>query len=444
MQANTVLPLLKTSFSEWSEDKASRLAASLAYYTAISMAPLLVLSVTLLKFVGLNGQEIVKNQIGALIGRVGYDAADTMIKAAKQQSGTLATIIGLVVLLFGASGVFAELQDSMNTVWEVKPRPDMTWWETIQKRFFSLAMVFGVVFLLLVSMIISTILSTLAAHFAGNGKVMGLILDVIFSLIVYTGVFALLFRYLPDVKIRFRDVWLGSIVTAVLFTIGKYLLTLYLAKGSTASAYGAAGSLAALLIWVYYSAQILFFGAEFTQVYAKKYGSRIVPDKDAVPVTDEERAQHGMPRKQDLEESAAAQANQAAKRGGFYVPGKPTVAGPRVVPITQPGPDARKAYAVAGAGLVAGFVAGAAGLLAGRKYTAGGLEQMSLSGRLDRIESRLGRGRQLKIKAKELDLKERLDAMEARVRHATDTLRRRSKRYASAGNGSSRNWWNRS
>ena len=430
MPAKATLPLLKQAASEWSEDKSSRLAAALAYYTAMSIAPLLVLAVTFLGWMQLNGRQVVESQMGQLMGDVGQQAAVTMIDAAKKQSGTLATAISLLILVISASGMFGELQDSMNTIWEVKPRPNMGWIDTIKKRFFSLTMVFGVIFLMLVSMVISTILSAMVAHFAGEGKIAGLILDVVLSLIVYTGVFMLLFKYLPDVKIRFADVWLGAIFTAALFTIGKYLLTLYLTKGSTASAYGAAGSLAALLIWVYYSAQILFFGGEFTQVYAKKYAHRIVLDKDAVPVTDEERAQHGMPRKEDLQESASAQAKGASQRGGLYVAGSPSAAAPRVVTITQPAPEAAKAYAFAGLGLAAGFVVGAAGLLAGRKYTAGGLEQMRLNERLARLESKYGRGKTLRVQARQLELTERLDRIESRVRQATDSLRRRSKAYA--------------
>ena len=156
MHAQDVWPLLKQTYNEWTEDKASRLAASLAYYTAISLAPLLVLSVTLLKFLHLNGKQVVEQQMGLVMGKTGQDAAAMMIDAAKQQSGWFATITSFVILLFGASGVFGELQDSLNTIWEVQPRPDTGWWETIKKRFVPMTMVFGVAFLMLVSLIIST------------------------------------------------------------------------------------------------------------------------------------------------------------------------------------------------------------------------------------------------------------------------------------------------
>jgi membrane protein len=386
MAANSILPLLKQSFSEWSEDKASRLAAALAYYTAISLAPLLVLAVTIMKWLGRDDKTAIENQMGMLMGKTGHDAAVMMIDAAKNQSGVLATIISFIVLLFGASGVFAELQDSMNTIWEVQPKPDLTWWDMVKARFLSLTMVFGVIFIMLVSMIISTALAAMVTGIAGNGKVVGLTLDAILSLLVYCGIFMLLFKYLPDVKINFRDVFLGAIVTAVLFTVGKYLLTLYLKMGSTASAYGAAGSLAALLIWVYYSAQILFFGAEFTQVYARKYGSKIVPSELAVPITEERRAQQGIVRKHDLETSAQGASMLAEKRGAVYGEG---LSPPRVVTITKTAPGTAKSAAIAGAGIAAGFAVGLLGLSKGRRLVKAGVEEARLQRRLDRLDARI-------------------------------------------------------
>jgi membrane protein len=428
MHFDAIWPLTKEACKEWSEDKASRLAAALAYYTAISIAPLLVLAVTILGWMSLDGRAVVENQMAVLMGSTGQQAAQTMIDAAKQQSGFWPTVISLVILLFGASGVFAELQDSLNTIWEVQPDPQAGWMETIKKRFFSLTMVFGVIFLLLTSLIISTVLGAVVHRFAGEGKVVGFFLDVVLSLIVYTGVFALLFKYLPDVKIGWRDVSVGAILTAVLFAIGKYALTLYLTKGSTASAYGAAGSLAALLIWVYYAAQILFFGAEFTKVYAEKYGGYHAPERGAVPVTEEKRAQQGLVREHDLQTAKAGEEHLAAQRGAAY-PRQPAVPDRRVVTITRPTPDSRKAYAVAGMSIAAGFVVGAIGMMSGRKYQAGGIEQVALDRRLDEIESMMN-GRSPDCVATAIRVQERLDEMDARMRSATDTLRRRGRRYA--------------
>jgi membrane protein len=197
----------------------------------------------------------------------------------------------------------------------------------------------------------------------------------------------LIFKYLPDVKIGWRDVWLGALVTAVLFKLGQYGLALYFKFGSTTSAYGAAGSLVAVLLWAYYSACILFFGAEFTQAYARQMGGYIEPDEDAVPVTDEERAQHGMPRKRDVEESYAAVQLNAGHRGGM--PRLEPVPQRRVVTITRPAPGTARSAGIAAAGLAAGFVVAAIGLLKGRKYERQGLEQIRLKKRLERVEDRV-------------------------------------------------------
>jgi membrane protein len=210
----------------------------------------------------------------------------------------LGTIVGIVVLLFGASGVFGELQDSLNTIWEVAPRPGRGIWGVIKDRFFSFTMVLGVAFLLLVSLVVSTALAALG-HWLSN-SIAGVewlwqILNFLISLAMIALLFALLFKVVPDVKIRWRDVWIGASVTAVLFTIGKLLIGLYVGKAGVASPYGAAGSLVVIVVWVFYSAHILFVGAEFTQVYARAFGSPLEPARGAVAVTEEARAQQGIP-----------------------------------------------------------------------------------------------------------------------------------------------------
>jgi membrane protein len=233
-----------------------------------------------------------------------------MVAAASNRQGgsIVATIIGVVTLLFGASGVFGELQDSLNTIWEVQPKPGLGFFATLKKRFFSFAMVLGVGFLLLVSLVISAALAALGGMLGGAQEDQSLIWKAInfaISFGVTTLLFALIYKILPDAKVQWRDVWIGAVVTALLFSIGKAALGWYLARPTTTSSYGAAGSFVALLLWVYYSAQILFLGAEFTQVYAKMYGSKIQPDEDAVPVTEEARAQQGIPRREQLEETEA-------------------------------------------------------------------------------------------------------------------------------------------
>lgn len=305
MKPKIIVELLKETFKEWQEDKASRLAAALAYYTAFSIAPLFIIAIAIAAVVF--GQEAAQGgifqQLKDLIGSEGAAAVETMIEnSRKPAEGTIATIISVVILLFGASGVFGQLQDSLNTIWEVAPKPGRGIIGFIKDRFLSFTMVLGIGFLLLVSLILSAVLAGLS-NFLGD-LIPGLTLlwntlNFFISFGVITVLFALIFRVLPDAKIAWGDVWFGAGITALLFTIGKSLIGLYLGNSSVGSTYGAAGSFVVLLLWVNYSAQILFFGAEFTQVYANKYGSRIVPAKNAIPVTEEARAQQGIPHNDD-------------------------------------------------------------------------------------------------------------------------------------------------
>jgi membrane protein len=278
------MSLLRQAWRDWSEDNASRLAAALAYYTAISLAPLVVLAVMALELVHLEQQHLIEDQMGLLMGDAGREVAAQMIQSARTHEGWLAGAFSFLVLLWGASNVFAQLQDSLNTIWEVQPRPGRRWTEVVKDRFLSFAMVLGIGFLLLTSMLASALLAALADRLAGEAGAAAFGLDALLTLGLATGFFAAVFKVLPDVVIAWRDVLPGAALTAVAFALGKYLLALYLAQGSTASAYGAAGSLAAVLIWVYYSAQIMFFGAELTQARAAQRGREIVPARNAIPI----------------------------------------------------------------------------------------------------------------------------------------------------------------
>ncbi|HVJ86977.1 MAG TPA: YihY/virulence factor BrkB family protein [Caulifigura sp.] len=291
---------------DWSEDKVPRLGAAMAFYTALSMAPLLVIALRVAAY--FFGDEAaageIERQAQAMIGKDGAEALQAMIENAdEEKSGTIAAVLGIVTLLFGASGVFGQLQDSMNTIWEVQPKPGRGIWGFVRDRFLSFAMVMGCAFLLLVSLVVTTMLSaamSFTQQFGDNFGWLATLLNEGVSLLVITGIFAVTFKMVPDVKIAWRDVWIGAVITALLFAIGKFGLSMYLSRSSMASSYGVAGSLIVLLVWVYYSAQIVFFGAEFTQVYANKYGSRIVPSENAIPVTEEARAQQGMPSPQRM------------------------------------------------------------------------------------------------------------------------------------------------
>jgi membrane protein len=275
--------LFGRAWSAWRKDDGPRLAAALAYYTALSLAPMVVLGVLLLKFLGIDGQQVIGNQMGMLMGEAGREMAREMIGSAKMSDGWLAAIVSAGVLIWGASNVFAQLQSSMNAIWEVQLRPGLGWRETIRRRFLSVAMVFGIGFLLLTSLFVSTILAALVDRLAGDAAAASALLDAVLTFGAATVFFAGIFAVLPDLKIAWRDVVPGAAITSLLFTLGKNLLAFYLAYGSTASAFGAAGSLAAVLIWVYYSAQIMFFGAEFTRAWAQARGARIRYAADAVP-----------------------------------------------------------------------------------------------------------------------------------------------------------------
>ncbi|MHC5935474.1 YihY/virulence factor BrkB family protein [Nostoc sp.] len=292
MNLQAIWKLLQETFKEWSEDKASRLAAALAYYTIFSIAPLLIIVIAIAGVVfgedAARGQIV--GQIQGLVGRDGAQFIQTAIQNAnKPQTGAIASIISVVVLLVGATGLFTELQDSLNTIWEVKPKPGRGVNNMIRLRFLSFAMVIGIGFLLLVSLVISTGLAALVAYFGNilpGIDFLWRIVNFVLSFSITTALFGLIFKVLPDVKITWNDVFIGSVITSFLFSIGRFLLGQYLGNGSFGSTYGAAGSLVVLLAWVNYAAQILFFGAEFTQVYARRYGSGITPTKDAIPLSD--------------------------------------------------------------------------------------------------------------------------------------------------------------
>ena len=212
-------------------------------------------------------------------------------KASQPGKSTLATIIGVTLALFGASGVFGQLQDALNTVWGVKAKPGLGIWGFLRTRFLSFAMVAGVCFLLLVSLAIEALLKGFSHYIQSvvpGGLTIAVSVYLIFDFAVITTLFAMIFKILPDVKTRWRDMWVGAVMTAVFFLIGKWVLGLYLGSGTAASAYGAAGSLITLLLWISYSSQILLFGAEFTQVYASEFGSPIEPDKYAVRIEQKE------------------------------------------------------------------------------------------------------------------------------------------------------------
>jgi membrane protein len=282
--------LLKLTYQGWKEDNASRLSAALAYYTIFSLAPLLVIviAITGLFWEQEAVQSQVMNQIESLVGAEGRTfVSNVLTSASNPAEGITATIVGIITLLFGALGVFNELHNSLNIIWEVEEEETKGFLQTIKKvifaRFLSFTMILGIGFLLLVSLVVSAGLSAVQETI-GNAiplsEVIWQIVNLVVSIGVITILFALIYKFLPDAEIAWRDVWLGAFVTSLLFSLGKTLIGIYLGNSAVASSFGAAGSLVLLLVWIYYSAQILFFGAEFTQVYANNHGSKIIPERE--------------------------------------------------------------------------------------------------------------------------------------------------------------------
>ena len=273
--------LLQKTFQEWQKDKASRIAAALAYYTVFSISPLLVIAIAIAG--AFFGQETASEQItDQLTALVGEDGVKPILVALNNISQPKirgwASLISIAVLMLGASGIFAQLQDALNTVWKVKPQPGQGVFIFLRKRLSSFLMVLAIGFLLILSLILSTVVAALSKYrtdFLPGSQILWENLDFLVSLGLLTFLFGLMFKYVPDVKIAWKDVLVGSIITALLFIFGKFILGIYISKGTLGSAYGAAGSLIVFLAWVYYSAQIILFGAEFTQVYSRMYGSKI-------------------------------------------------------------------------------------------------------------------------------------------------------------------------
>jgi len=286
-----ILTLFKNTASEWVADKCPQLGAALAYFTVFSLAPLVVVLLAVFGLIfGTSeiAREKITEQLQYFVDPSGVKVVqDIAVQAAKPKAGAIATVIGIIVGLFGASGVFGQLQEALNTIWGVKPKPGGGVWAFVRARFLSFAMVGGVCFLLLVSLTMETVIRSLNDYLKAiipGGHVLAMMLFLLFDLLVIILLFAFILRYLPDAKIAWRDVWIGATLTAILFVLGKFVLALYLGSGAAGSAYGAASSLIGLLLWIYYSAQILLFGAEFTQVYANTYGSLVEPKKHAVKV----------------------------------------------------------------------------------------------------------------------------------------------------------------
>ncbi len=281
--------VLKNSFSGFSNDRIMKLSAALAYYTVFSIGPLLIVIVFLCSF--FFGREAVEGNIyGQIQGFVGKDAAvqlqEIIKNAAISGKGAIAATIGVITLIIGATSMFGEMQDSINMIWELKAKPKSAIWQFIKNRLLSFGVIGSLGFLLLVSLAVSGVIEALSArlqaHFKEVTVVFFYVLDLVINFVVISVLFGVIFKVLPDAKIKWKDVMAGAIATAILFMLGKFGISFYIAKTKVSSSYGTAGSLVVLLVWVYYSAVILYFGAEFTKAYAMKYGGHIMPSEYAV------------------------------------------------------------------------------------------------------------------------------------------------------------------
>jgi membrane protein len=276
--------MVRRAAEQWDADNVMRLSAAVSMYTILSLSPLLVITIKLAA-VALGEERagaIVRRQVAGQLGPEGAKAVEAMVVNATQSGGgTVAALISLGVLLFTASGVFVELRDSLNHIWGVAPRQGRGWWAAVRDRFETMGMVFVAGFLLLVSQVVATALTVLSEYVVGTPGWLAVAVDLVASTLVTGVLFAVLFRVLPDARISWEDVGLGAAVTAVLFKAGQYLQALYFTYVSTGSAYGAAGTFVVVLLWVYYSCWIFFFGAELTVVYATRHGDTIRPTRDA-------------------------------------------------------------------------------------------------------------------------------------------------------------------
>ena len=302
MQLKDLFPLLKDAVTAFGETKCARLAAALSYYTIFSIAPILivVISIAALFFNADAARNNIIEQIGNVVGSTGAQAiGEILTNANKGGKGgnIIASIVGFATILVGATGLFAALQDSLNTIWGVEPKPDAGIFVMIKARLLSFVMVLGIGFLLIVSLVASVAVKALADWLGGvlgGAEWIAPVLNVVIFFLLITVFFAGMFKVLPDAEIQWRDVWVGAGITSLLFSAGKFALSWYLARPGTASAYGSAGALVVLLLWINYASQILFFGAEFTKVYANRFGSKIEPEKHAQEILPEHRAAQGI------------------------------------------------------------------------------------------------------------------------------------------------------
>lgn len=291
----TLPKVLLTTFKGFAADKGMKLSASLAYYMIFSLGPLLLLIMSLASI--FFGQEAAEGKIfhelNGLLGSSAAKQVQEIIQNIRISGKTnFALVVSIVTLVVGATTVFVEVQDSLNMIWKLKAKPKKGWLAFLKNRLLSSSLIISIGFLLIVSLLINgaiqALMDVLSRYISSATEIILIVLNLVITFLVITVLFGIVFKFLPDAKIKWRHVRTGALFTAILFMIGRYVIGLYIEKTATASTYGAAGSIVVLLLWVYYSAVILYIGAEFTQVYTEAYGGRIEPAEYAVHIQQEE------------------------------------------------------------------------------------------------------------------------------------------------------------
>ena len=309
--------IFKGAFNGFSDDKVLKLSGSLAYTMVFSMGPLILIIITTSSF--FFGREAIEGRIyGQLEGFLGHDTAlqlqDIIKHAAISGKSTFATVVGIVFLIIGATGIFSEIQDSINMIWGLKPKPKKGWVAFLKNRFLSFSVIIGLGFLLLVSLAVSAVVEAFGNHlknlFPGVSTILLYVVNLLISIGISGFIFAVIYKVLPDAEIKWKDVWIGSLATTLLFLLGKFGISFYISKSNVGSTYGTAGSLVVLLLWIYYSSVILYFGAEFTKSYAILYGDPIKPAKYAVTFKEVEEEKGHMSVQE--KENAGALSNKKA------------------------------------------------------------------------------------------------------------------------------------
>lgn len=296
LRFKNIYPVLKTAFKRWMTKDPFRESAVIAYYAIFSLPGLLVVILTLAGY--FFSRDAVNNQLSAqFTSTMGPDTAEQIQKIINEASGTKttvwATIIGIITIIVGATGVFAQFQKSLNTIWEVKADASKSGiWSLVKVRLFSFGLIVTIAFLMIVSLVFSAVLSALgnwvSGHFSDSLLVILQVVNFVLSLLILAVLFALMYKFLPDAKIKWQHVWIGAIVTALLFDVGKFALGLYFGKANPGTGYGAAGSIILIMLWVSYTSMIVFYGAEFTRAYADKFNGRVAPNKIAMPKDENE------------------------------------------------------------------------------------------------------------------------------------------------------------